>query len=142
MITKFTVASMVLICTCATVLACAEPMSAVRAREIALIDRGIKSFKLASERLAKARQLREESEISYKAGRYDRSLEARHAALTELGYKHHDVANPSKGVLPIGITPKSAAAEQGVAAQDSAASAVQPGFVECGSAGTWAAPSP
>jgi len=115
------------------VLACFEPPQVVHAREIALLDAGIKKSKLAPVELAKAKELRDSAEALYKAGKYDQAQQDLHAGLVKIGYSY-EVAQPTKGSEPegpraIGLVPQSA----------SPSVALEP--TGCGGGGKWVPPT-
>jgi hypothetical protein len=55
-------------------------------QEIVLLDNGIKTSKRAPAEIAKAKELRDLAEASYKAGNYSQAETERHSALVQIGY--------------------------------------------------------
>ena len=114
-------------------LACAEPVAVVHDRELALLDTAIRTFKLTDGQLAKAKDLREQSEALYQAKNLSQARETLHSALIAVGHKN-EPGIPAKGVAPIAIEPQAAVPEA------NAAPSAEAGVVGCGAAGTWQAP--
>jgi len=110
-----------------------EPPEAVRAREIALLDAGIKNSKLTTVAVAKAKELRDLAEALFKAGKHDQARDERHAALIQIGYRYEE-PEPTRGsasgsVPVIRLVPKSAVP------------GAQPATTGCGGGDRWVAPT-
>ena len=68
-------------------MACIETPETIHAREIQLVDDGLKTFKREPAVLAKAKELRDRADLAFKGKRFDEATKDRYAALTALGYK-------------------------------------------------------
>lgn len=137
---NFALAAILLLAESAPAPACIDPPEAIRAREIALFDSGLRKSKLAPADIAKAEELRDRAEALFKAGKLDEARDGRHAALVQIGYRYEETestAGLAPGSVPvIGLAPKSAvpkhkAQHQGV---DTAAR-------DCGGGGSWVPPA-
>lgn len=104
-------------------LACMESAASVRDRENRLLEAGLRNPRIPAAELAKARQLRAQSEALFGDADYERALAVRHAALTVLGFTRTD-ADAGAPVM------------RGAVRGGAKALAFHP----CGAAGTWSGP--
>jgi hypothetical protein len=140
MMKTFALTVLLLLAVSAPALACLEPPEVVRAREIALLDAGLKRSKLEPREIAKAKELRNRAEALFEAGKLDQARDERHAALVQIGYRYEE-PEPSSALAPgsvpvTALAPKSAApkAQTAAPAQDALATG-------CGESGGWVAPT-
>ena len=98
------IAAVIAACTSLPAIACIEPPEAVRAREIALLDAALTTFRLPPAQLTEAKRLRDQSEALYQAMKRDEAAKVRGNALIAVGYTRQ-VATPPKGPIPAAIEP-------------------------------------
>jgi len=139
-IKNFALTVLLLLAVSAPALACIEPAEAVRAREIGLLDAGLKKSKLEPGNIAKAKELRNRAEALFYAGKLDQARDVRRAALVQIGYRYEEPESSSAlapGSVPVmELAPKSAAPKaQGVAPPEDAEA------TGCGGSGSWVAPT-
>ena len=101
------IAAAIVACTSLPAVACIEPPEAVRAREIALLDAALTTFKLTQAQSAEAKHLLDQSEALYQATKRDEAAKVRANALIAVGYTRQ-VDTPPKGPIPAAIEPSPA----------------------------------
>lgn len=99
------IAGVIAACTSLPAVACIEPPEAVRAREIALLDAALTTFKLTPAQVATAKRLLDQSEALYQAKKRDEAAQVRVNALIAVGYTR-EVVTPPKGPIPAAIEPR------------------------------------
>jgi hypothetical protein len=99
MLKLFAIAVAIIGCAALPALACIEPLAVVHDREIGLVEIGLKKLTAPGEQVDRVKDLRDRSEVAYKAHHFKEASTLRHAALVALGYKY--LTHLSKGAVAL-----------------------------------------
>ena len=105
--------------------ACLASPETVHNREIALIYTGLQKVTLKPDDLAAVKKLEAQAGRLHRARKFEQAKDARHAALTKMGYRYE----PHKDLPPGAADTKAVAPQKQMAASG------------CGGGGSWVAPN-